>query len=60
LKKQNLYYEKYFIHEIEGKWTDYQITLSSLTTSSTLTDITIKEYSGTGGFTIYVDNMGLN
>ena len=44
----------------EGKWTDYQIPISDLTSSSTLTDIWIKEYSGTGGFSIYVDNMGLN
>ncbi len=50
----------YTITVVEGKWTDYQIPISSLTTSSTLTDIWIKEYSGTGGFTIYIDNMGLN
>ena len=45
---------------VEGQWTDYQIPISDLTSSSTLTDIWIKEYNGTGGFTIYVDNMGLN
>ncbi len=52
--------DSYTITLVEGKWTDYQISLSSLTTSSTLTDIWIKEYNGTGGFSIFVDNMGLN
>ena len=45
---------------VEGAWTDYQIPISDLTTSSILNEIWIKEYNGTGGFTIYVDNMGLN
>ncbi len=52
--------DAYTITVVEGKWTDYQIPISTLTSSSALTDIWIKEYSGTGGFTIYVDNMGLN
>lgn len=52
--------DSYTITLVEGQWTDYQIALSNLTTSSTLTDIWIKEYNGTGGFSIYVDNMGLN
>jgi hypothetical protein len=52
--------DSYTITLVEGQWTDYQIALASLTSSSTLTDIWIKEYNGTGGFSIYVDNMGLN
>jgi hypothetical protein len=52
--------DSYTITLVEGQWTDYQIALATLTSSSTLTDIWIKEYNGTGGFSIYVDNMGLN
>jgi hypothetical protein len=50
----------YTITLVEGQWTDYAIPLSSMTTATTLTDILIKEYSGSGGFTIYVDDIGLN
>ena len=54
--------DKYTITVVEGKWTDYQVSLSDLglTSSSLLTDIVLKEFSGVGGFTIYVDNIGLN
>lgn len=54
--------DAYTITLVEGKWTDYAIPISTLglTSSSKLTDILVKEYSGTGGFTIYVDAMGLN
>ena len=52
--------DAYTINIVEGKWTDYSIPISSLTSASKLTEIWIKEYSGTGGFTIYVDAMGLN
>ncbi len=54
--------DKYTITVVEGQWTDYQISLSDLglTSSTPLTDIWLKEYSNTGGFTVYVDNMGLN
>lgn len=51
---------KYNLQVVEGKWTDYVIPISTLTSSTTLTDIWVQEYSGTGGFTIYVDAMGLN
>ena len=51
---------KYVLQVVEGKWTDYVIPISTLTSSTTLTDIWVQEYSGTGGFTIYVDAMGLN
>ena len=52
--------DKYTITVVEGKWTDYEIPLSSLTSTSSISEILIKEFSGTGGFTIYVDAMGLN
>jgi hypothetical protein len=45
---------------VEGKWTDYSIPISTLTSSATLSDIWVQEFSGTGGFTIYVDDIGLN
>jgi IPT/TIG domain. len=51
---------KYNLQVVEGKWTDYVIPISTLTSSTTLTDIWVQEFSGTGGFTIYVDAMGLN
>jgi hypothetical protein len=49
----------YNITLVEGTWTDYTIPLSSINSASTLTDMLIKEYNGTGGFTIYVDAIGL-
>ncbi len=52
--------DSYTITLVEGKWTDYQIPVSDLTTSGTITDIILKEYNGTGGFTVYVDDIGLN
>lgn len=54
--------DAYTITIVESKWTDYAIPITSLglTSSSKLTDFIIKEYSGTGGFTIYVDAIGLN
>lgn len=54
--------DAYTITIVEGKWTDYEVPITSLglTSSSKLTDFIIKEFSGTGGFTIYVDAIGLN
>lgn len=54
--------DKYTITVVEGKWTDYQISLADLglSASTVLNEIWLKEYSNTGGFTVYVDNMGLN
>lgn len=54
--------DAYTITLVEGKWTDYEIPFSSLglTGSSTLKEIWVKEFNGTGGFTIYVDALGLN
>ncbi len=53
--------DSYTINLVEGKWTDYSIPLSALGISNKkITDIILKEYNGTGGFTIYVDDIGLN
>ena len=45
---------------VEGKWTDYSFPLSSLISGSTVTDITLQETTGAGGFTVYVDDIGIN
>ena len=45
---------------VEGEWTDYAFPISTLTAGTTITDIIVKEFNGTGGFTIYVDAIGLN
>ena len=52
--------DAYTITLVEGEWTDYAIPISSLTSASTLNEIWVKEYNGTGGFTVFVDAMGLN
>jgi hypothetical protein len=49
----------YTITIVEGVWTDYTIPLASTAATTTLTDLIVKEFNGTGGFTIYVDNIGL-
>jgi hypothetical protein len=51
---------KFNVTLVEGQWTDYTIPISTLTTSTTLNEIWVQEFSGTGGFTIYVDAIGLN
>ncbi len=51
--------DKHTITIVEGAWTDYSILISTFGVS-TLNEIWVKEYSGTGGFTVYVDAMGLN
>ena len=52
--------DSYTITLVEGKWTDYSIPISTLTSATALQEIWIKEYNGSGGFTIYVDALGLN
>lgn len=52
--------DSYNITLVEGKWTDYQIPISDLTSSGKITDIILKEFNGSGGFTVYVDDIGLN
>ena len=44
---------------VEGQWTDFTIPLSQISSASTLTHLYLKNYSATGAFTIYVDNLGL-
>ena len=50
----------YTITVVEGVWTDYAIPLSSLTGGSTLNEIWVQEFNGVGGYSIYVDAVGLN
>lgn len=50
----------YNITLVEGVWTDYAIPISTLTSGSTLTEIWVQEFNGVGGYSIYVDAMGLN
>jgi len=45
---------------VEGKWTDYSFPISSLISGTTITDIILQERTGSGGFTVYVDAMGIN
>ncbi|HXS54756.1 MAG TPA: IPT/TIG domain-containing protein [Hanamia sp.] len=45
---------------VEGKWTDYSFPVSSLTAASKVTDVILQETTGAGGFTIYLDDIGLN
>lgn len=48
------------IYVVEGEWTDYAFLITDLTGAATLTDIILKEFEGAGGFTVYVDAIGLN
>ena len=50
----------YPIQVVEGKWTDYAIPLSTFTGVTSINEIWIQEISGTGGFTVYADAIGLN
>jgi hypothetical protein len=52
--------DAYTITLVEGTWTDYSIPISTLTSAAAITEIIVKEYNGSGGFTIYVDALGLN
>lgn len=47
---------------VEGAWTDFSIPISTLTSSSSISEILVKEYSGGSfsNFTVYVDAMGFN
>lgn len=44
---------------VEGQWTDFVIPISQISTTSTLTHLYLKNYSASGAFTIYVDNLGI-
>ena len=52
--------DKYTITLVEGEWTDYSIPIATLTAGTTMNEIIVKEYNGSGGFTIYLDAIGLN
>lgn len=55
--------DKYTITIVEGTWTDYVIPKTTLTSTNTITEILVKEYTNNPGalpFTIYVDAVGFN
>jgi len=55
--------DKYTITIVEGTWTDYVIPKTTLTSTNTITEILVKEYTNNAGaipFTIYVDAVGFN
>ena len=52
--------DKYTITVVEGEWTDYSIPIATLTAGTTMNEIIVKEFNGSGGFTIYLDAIGLN
>lgn len=43
----------------EGQWNDYTISISNITADPALSEIWLQEFTGTG-YTIYIDDMGLN
>ena len=44
---------------VEGAWTDFVIPLSQISPASTLTHLYFKNYSASGAFTIYIDDLGI-
>jgi hypothetical protein len=55
--------DAYTITIVEGTWTDYVIPKTSLTSSNTITEILVKEYTNNGAalpFSIFVDAVGFN
>ncbi len=52
--------DKYTITVVEGERTDYSIPIATLTAGTTMNEIIVKEFNGSGGFTIYLDAIGLN
>jgi len=45
---------------VEGAWTNFDIPLGQISSATKLTHLYLKNYSSSGEFTIYVDDMGLN
>lgn len=45
---------------VEGAWTNFDIPFNQISSATTLTHLYIKNYSASGAFTIYIDDMGLN
>lgn len=52
--------DAYTITIVEGEWTDYAIPISTLTSATTLSEVILKEFNGSGGFSVYADALGLN
>jgi hypothetical protein len=44
---------------VEGQWTDFTIPLSEISSVSILTHLYLKNYSASGDFTLFVDNLGI-
>jgi hypothetical protein len=47
------------VQVVEGQWTDFDIPLSQISADATLTHLYFKNYSASGDFTIYIDNLGI-
>lgn len=45
---------------VEGAWTNFDIPLGQISSATKLTHLYLKNYSSSGEFTIYIDDMGLN
>jgi hypothetical protein len=44
---------------VEGQWTDFVIPLSQISSAGTLTHLYFKNYTASGAFTIYIDDLGI-
>jgi len=44
---------------VEGQWNNFSIPLSQISATTMVGFLYIKEYTGTGNFTIYVDDLGI-
>ena len=44
---------------VEGQWNEFTIPLSQISSTSTLTHLYIKNYTESGSYTIYVDDLGI-
>lgn len=42
-----------------GEWTDFSIPLTDISSATTLKDLYIKNYTPSGDFTVYIDNIGI-
>lgn len=44
---------------VEGQWNDFTIPLSQISSATTLSFLYFKNYSASGAFTIYIDDLGI-
>lgn len=44
---------------VEGQWTDFDIPLSQISSAGTITHLYFKNYTASGAYTIYLDNIGI-